>query len=229
MKKVSVPDFTLVFQEKQKLFTPRFGDIILTYHEIGNIVLTSGKVVACDPFIDLEADPFTANLAPGCYPVVLSVAHIQKNNDRRVAYAMLRLSERTPIRWEMATRHGEDLSSLKEGERFVYGVDTGTGCFVDADTVQIITDKWETETGEEEFADQLEEALEKNYSPTWDWAVLTVDNSTNANIIAFKSGWGDGFYASYFGYDAEDNIVNLITDFDLFERQLPGNFSLRDI
>jgi hypothetical protein len=38
---------------------------------------------------------------------------------------------------------------------------------------------------------------------------------TGANQIAFSTGHGDGFYASYWGYDGTDDIVCLVTDFDI--------------
>jgi hypothetical protein len=34
-----------------------------------------------------------------------------------------------------------------------------------------------------------------------------------ANIAMFESGWGDGFYASYFGFDEEGRVAALVTDF----------------
>jgi hypothetical protein len=32
----------------------------------------------------------------------------------------------------------------------------------------------------------------------------------------FASGWGDGCYASYWGYDNENQVSCLLTDFNLF-------------
>jgi Protein of unknown function (DUF4241) len=31
--------------------------------------------------------------------------------------------------------------------------------------------------------------------------------------VIFSSGFGDGYYASYFGYDGEGELVALMTDF----------------
>ena len=45
---------------------------------------------------------------------------------------------------------------------------------------------------------------------------MKVSNATEANLIAFSSGWGDGGYASFWGYDEKDNITSLVTDFALF-------------
>lgn len=193
---------------------PNRGNIIFTPYKIGELVLTSGKLVACDPLVNPNSEPFEITLTPGRYPVILSVAHIQKNNNQRVAYAMLRLSDRTPARWEMATVPGEDLSSLPEGYIFGYDVDSGTGCFMDAEVGQIIDDSIYADTEEEILVYQLLERLEKTQIPTWCWADMCIDKKSQANVIAFTSGWGDGVYITYFGYDADNNIVSVVTDFE---------------
>ncbi len=67
-----------------------------------------------------------------------------------------------------------------------------------------------------DLADQLLAAL--NYHPILyvRGVNFCVDEATGANIIAFSSGWGDGCYASYWGYDADGKIACLITDFGVF-------------
>ncbi|AFY41303.1 DUF4241 domain-containing protein [Nostoc sp. PCC 7107] len=212
--------FVQAFQNQQ-VATSEPNEIIFNTYNIGELVLTSGRLVACDPLVNPDSEPFKVTLNPGRYPVILSVAHFQRNNDRRVVYAMLCLSQQTPVRWEMATTCNEDenLSLLAEGEIFGYGVDSGTGCFMDADAAEIINESmysaYSTKTRAEDLTYQIECELQKNYSDTWDWANVCVDNSTHANVIAFHSGWGDGIYPTYFGYDATNNIVNVITDFNL--------------
>jgi len=39
------------------------------------------------------------------------------------------------------------------------------------------------------------------------------------NCVAFSSGWGDGVYASYFGYSTAHDVVCLVTDFDVLWRE----------
>jgi hypothetical protein len=46
-------------------------------------------------------------------------------------------------------------------------------------------------------------------------ATVTVQGGAGGNLIAFSSGWGDGCYASFFGYDAHDKLVGLVTDFQV--------------
>ena len=138
-----------------------------------------------------------------------------------VAYSTLCLSEQIPINWKLATRSGEDLNLLPEGKKFGFGVDSGTACFMDADVAEIIVDTaWEAKTYEETWASKLEEGLEKNRYLGCQWVNLCVDDHTGGNIIAFESGLGDGFYSSYFGYDTEGNIVQIVTEFLSGELQI---------
>ncbi|GHO43679.1 hypothetical protein KSX_18420 [Ktedonospora formicarum] len=47
------------------------------------------------------------------------------------------------------------------------------------------------------------------------WVNANLDEQTGANIIAFYSGWGDGCYGSYFGYDEQEQPICLLTNFDV--------------
>lgn len=210
------PNFSRAFQVGQKVNSP-LGEMVLTPYHAGELVLTSGKLVACDPLAFPGTEPFATNFIPGCYPVILSLARNQENDNPTVAFAMLRLSEQVPVRWEMATRPGENLSCLKERQVFGYGVDSGIGCFMDADAAQVLVDNsWDAETHEESLISKLVDLLDEDRSMGFMLTSLGVDESTRANVIAFTSGLGDGFYPSYFGYDEEDNIVNAVTDFCFF-------------
>ena len=46
---------------------------------------------------------------------------------------MLRLRKAKPVRWEMAVWPGQDPTELEADQFFGYGVDSGTGSFLDAD------------------------------------------------------------------------------------------------
>jgi hypothetical protein len=98
-----------------------WGEVNLKLHNAGNLVLPTGRIVACDPLTSPEIPPFTVSVLPNEYPVILSVANFN-NNDQRVAYAMLRFDDKKPVRWKMALLPNQDVSSLKEAEVFYYGV-----------------------------------------------------------------------------------------------------------
>ncbi len=207
-------DFSKAFQDGQQLKT-ELGDVTFSTHQVGELVLTSGNLVACDPLSLSEIEPFAVNVTPGSYPVILSVARLHKSKERRVAYAMIRLSDRPAVKWDLATLPDEDLSTLEDGEIWGYGVDSGTGCFMDEDTAFLLLDLWEEDKFEEAFAEKLFAEISKNSARTCEFANIRVDDETEANVIAFNCG--DGIYPTYFGYDAEGTLVAAMTDFELFD------------
>lgn len=44
-------------------------------------------------------------------------------------------------------------------------------------------------------------------------ANITLNESDERNMVVFSTGFGDGVYPSYFGYNSDDKISSLITDF----------------
>ena len=48
-------------------------------------------------------------------------------------------------------------------------------------------------------------------------ATVVVDDSTHANVVAFASGFGDGAYPSYAGFDRDGRIVAVLTDFGILD------------
>ncbi len=211
---MKIQDYSKAFQAGQVLNRVFFGNKILKPHKIGELCLTSGKLVVCDPICFLlGTDPFAANFHPGYYPVIISVAYNQNNEEPMPAYAMVRLDEQTPVRWEMATKSGEDITELKEGEAFGYYVDSGISCFMDDDAAELLVNSTlEAENEDEDLVTELDNLLDENTSLGFMYANLCVNETTKANIIAFSTGIGDGFFVSYFGYDTNNNIVGVVTE-----------------
>ncbi len=208
---MQLPDFSRLFEEGKEIAT-EIGRVVLRTRAAGELTLTSGRVVACDPLSSPDTEAFGRAVPAGNFPVSLCVAHFE-DGDRRVAAALVRFSGRAPARWELALHEGEDASELEEGEVFGYPVDSGTGCFMDEETARLVL----TGVDEEAFADALEDELEKTYEDTWSWANVELDAEAGRNIVAFSAGLGDGVYASYFGLDEGGEVVCLVTDFSLFE------------
>ncbi|BAZ15293.1 hypothetical protein NIES4071_71650 [Calothrix sp. NIES-4071] len=205
-------DLSKAFLEGQVL-TSRSDLMYLKPYEVGKLVLTSGKLVACDPLVFAGTEPFEANLAPGSYPVILSLAYKQDEKFPLVAFAKVCLSDKNPVRWKLATKAGEDLACLKDNEVFGYGVDSGIGCFMDADASQILVDNtWKyCEVYEETLACKLDQLLDEENDLGIMLTNMCVNEATGANIIAFSVGIGDGFYSSYFGYGVDNSIVEVVT------------------
>jgi hypothetical protein len=200
-------------------------NVTISTHQIGEIILTSGRIIACDPLIVPDTRyHLKKRVKPGRYPIIVSLADFQPVGDARFACAMLRISEEATVRWEVALINEPDIN--QKADRTAYMVDAGTGCFVDWDAAEIIAglvslDVVYPEKDEfEMFCDRVIAEMESNSfgdEPfTAGWANMKVSDETEANIIAFSSGWGDGDYASFWGYDASGHLTSLVTDFALF-------------
>ncbi|WP_459502936.1 DUF4241 domain-containing protein [Bacillus sp. C1] len=178
--------------------------------------VTSGKLVACDPLI-FNKNYFEQTIQPGTYPIVAWW------HDNVIAGAGLKLSEAKVTAWKMATKPGQNVSELEEGYIFGYPVDTGLGCFADIEAMNKlaeIEDRLQQELGDEFISlydDLIDDVLTEHDD---EWGNCVVCEETGSNIIMFRSGYGDGFYPSYWGFDEKGNVVSLVTDFQvLYEEE----------
>lgn len=194
------------------------GKVIFNPLDAGLLYLPSGKLFACDPLVIGASPSFDAEFPQkSCYPVTLSIAQVlDRKMSPRVAYAMVQFTQTQPLKWKLANFLGYDLSSLQEGEFFGYGVDSATGCFIDYEASFLLDDMTYMEEPKS-LLDELSDILEDIQSFSVAWANLCIDKHTHANVVAFQTGWGDGVYASFFGYDVENNIACVVTDCQLFD------------
>ncbi|WP_205895603.1 DUF4241 domain-containing protein [Metapseudomonas otitidis] len=172
---------------------------------VGELELPTGQLVACDPLVSCDA-PFTQTVPKGRFPLQLAIARI--GEDERIAFARIVFAPGTATRWEMALVDGQDPSTLGPDEFFGYGVDSGTGGFMDAAALR----RYETQREQEgeAFDERLLAELDKTYRHTRSWTLLPTEAG---NVTLFSSGYGDGTYPSYFGYDASGRLVAVVTDF----------------
>ncbi|QMU71112.1 DUF4241 domain-containing protein [Streptacidiphilus sp. P02-A3a] len=222
----AAPDVARMFTAGEQFAFPsgQLGTVLVTPPV--ELSLPSGRIVACDPFTGLGAyggDPFTVTVPPGRYQVTASMLEITAPEDpesesdreldhepepeqphRRVAAARLVISDQPVAVWEQAVVPEQDLGALGEDEFYGYGVDAGTGCFVDAEAVEPLGDfESDTETLMAAF-----EAVE------WSAGVVTLTAPESGhNLVAFSSGWGDGVYPTWIGRTASGEVACLVTEF----------------
>jgi hypothetical protein len=202
-----------------------------TCEHAGRVRLTTGHVVATDPLVNIEARGFTTALPPGQYPVTFALV------DGDIAFALLRITDERPARWEQALQPGEN---PKPGQLLGYPVDSGTGSYLDDAAARLIEKRqndagaWCAKRASEKVdprdADRWHRAMDECqkalgpgllqilYAAGYDHhhsANVCVEPETGANLIAFTSGAGDGVYSTFVGFGADGAPVALVTDFNL--------------
>jgi len=184
------------------------GQARLRVIDVGELVLRSGDLGACDPFVALEHCPVWAQVPAGSYPVRLSIADVSEHADGshdRHAYLTLLVDADA----EEHTRRC--LGKADAG----FGVDTGSACFVDASAIS------EGMPDPEQWFEGLFEAQGGWFSRMDDPAhvapgVANIElpvSNVGANVVVVRSGWGDGVYPVVGGYDADGRLVRVHLDF----------------
>ena len=192
--------------------------------DIGAVHFPSGTIFACDPLVELEdTPPFIQTIPAGTYPVKICVVPSEKYGDR-YACVKVEVSREKPVRYELGMTGKEDLDEeLDEDGYFGFGVDAGMGCVADIQTQAAFKTYWAKRLEEDPdidpyndlFCDLLEEnakACPKYQLSHGDWLNWTVPD-TDCNLPIFASGWGDGYYPVYFGYDAKGKVCAVYVRF----------------
>lgn len=219
-------DLEQYFTEKQ------IGEVEVDVLNLGEVRFPTGEVIACDPLIDLgECQSFIQTIPPGKYPLKLCV----ELSFEKYACAKLEIAKERPVRYEMAMTGQENLSDVMEDEEgiFGFGVDAGMACLADVKAQEDFDRYWKKRLEKEEDIDNsyddllcsiLEESAEKypKYQREGgDWALWDIPDSP-CNLPIYTSGWGDGYYASYFGYDKQEQICAVYTLFIDLEEEEEG-------
>jgi uncharacterized protein DUF4241 len=202
---VSNEYLALAFADGRKLTDPDYGELTLFQHAIGDLILPTGQLVACDPFVAPVSVPFNLRVPTGRLPVVLTIADF--GHDQRVAFASIHFQNALPVEWKMMATGSNDPATLAPSRHFGYAVDSGTGCFMDHSAGQALFAKMKADPDYYKF---MIAEMEKTYRHTWDWLNLPVGD---ANVIAFHSGLGDGIYATYAGLNADEQFAAVVTEF----------------
>jgi hypothetical protein len=183
---------------KEPFYVPSLKqDVDWSVVEPGDLMAPTGRICACDPLVDFEAQPFAFTVPAGAYPVRLYVAKFDA--DERIAFAALWFSSHSIASWESALVEGQDPGTLKPGEFFGYGVDSGTGCFQTPEALALLNARMDRE---QDYFERIIEAMDDASVHTRSWARIQPEPSHPLSFLVFSSGFGDGFYGTYLGRDA---------------------------
>lgn len=164
--------------------------------DAGEVRLPSGRLVATDPGyltrkLRPEEGPLTARVAPGTYPVELSIAQNPADGGGTVAGARVVVSDEPVVSWELGLRQGEIEADLNDEEFFGFGVDTGTASFTDAEAIPAVADP----------AQEVSASLDDWYG--------TVDEGA---LVMWHAGYGDGSYPVWVGRDSDGAVAVFVAD-----------------
>ncbi|MEO8148578.1 MAG: DUF4241 domain-containing protein [Bacteroidia bacterium] len=183
------------------------SDVAFTAVEIGRIKIESGKIIACDPIVMNHGMPFTQMFPIGEFPVQLAL--MQENKDARVAFSRIIFSNDSVSKWECALTNGQSPTSITGMNIYCYGVDGGIGMFIDE-----LADKDFVKKGNAEWYEAFVKNFQNNYRNSWSYVFPKFDGH---NLAAFSTGYGDGCYATYIGFNSKNEPCRLLTDFGIIE------------
>ncbi len=200
----------------QKIFSKNFVETpLLETFEAGKIILTSGKIVACDPLITNDMKPFNTDFPEGKFPVLV---HKEKESNC-VAYVEIVFGNSDVSEWQLATTDGQNVKDLADEEIFGYPVESGMGCFMDINTQEELNhleQKLFRRKGDD-FMGIYEEFFHDHFfdekGAIDQYAFLKPNQDKDGNIFAFETGYGEGFYASYIGFSKQNIPVKIVTEF----------------
>ncbi|OIQ20210.1 MAG: hypothetical protein BM557_05955 [Flavobacterium sp. MedPE-SWcel] len=193
--------------------------------QIGTLNLPTGKIIVADPFFTLEQKPFIRTVAPNKYPVYAYMAKIDEMH-HRIAYVKIKFQENDASKWILALTDDlttEEMNDLDEGEFYGFPVESGLACFLDEETNNELVTKINTLLEKDPEANYYDAVLAKEFKEysgkneysrvLGDWNDHHPNKDSENNAIMCASGWGDGYYPSYWGLNENDDTIELVLDF----------------
>ena len=208
----------------------KIGEMEVDILDIGKVNLPTGEILACDPLVELgEARTYIQKTPVGKFPVKICVVP-SRDYGNRYACVKVEFNKNKPVVYELAvTGNEKEMDEAGEDEFYGFGVDAGMGCVADKKTQEEYTKYWkkleEEENADNPYDDIFEELLEESFKkfPKYqrdcgDWANFIIPD-TDLNIPVFASGWGDGDYPCYFGYNEKGELCGFYIHFIDIERE----------
>jgi Protein of unknown function (DUF4241) len=181
----------------------------------GSLVVATGYIVACDPVLNPDRPAF-AQLAPqGQFPVRLLL-----NDDDATLAAAVVFAPGTPHTWVLALLPGQDPAALQPNGFYGYPLNDEYGCFMDEAAFAQLERREEREiarVGEDDYQAYFDDVMDTEMAEQHDFRLLNHHPmpDSDLNVVLFQCGAGPGVYASYWGLDAQGQVLCLLTNFGL--------------
>ena len=202
---------------------------------VGTVDVPSGKVIVADPLCYLAGEHIIApvlkrKIPPASYPAEVSVCRYP-GMGIRMCTARLKITEKPAVRYELAECEEETAAfKAKDGIMQGFPVDAGMMCFIDAKLAKnyaAFIEKWHKENpGKNHYDDYFAAFFAESYAqfPAYqreggDFIEWTNPDSRERTVM-IASGFGDGFYRSFWGFDESGEVCELVVpmvDADLLD------------
>ena len=192
--------------------------------DMGEIEFPTGDILVRDPLVWLNRDEkaYLTSVPRGKYRIETLVVKLEEDH-YRYALSRVRFTENVPKIYYEALKGDENLDDVDGDSIFGFNVDAGLATIVDVATRNAycdFKDKWYAENPDkniyddfftEVFANNAEE--NPNYQREGgDWINFKLPNS-ELSIPMIQSGFGDGRYPVYFGYDENGEFCDLVVEY----------------
>jgi hypothetical protein len=189
-----------------------FGRMDIEKIEAGKLKLNTGRIIATDPILLYDDESFSERVKPGSYSVYIYVGKAGKRKRQTVA-AEIRFNDNDVVKWDMALLKGESSKGFSYDEFMGFEVENGLACFMDEKVMEMLDLMSEEEL--EAYEAKVKEAVRKSDNSLAD---IIMDEKSSLNIIVFASGWNEGTFPNYYGYDKNNKLSRLVTDFMVIEK-----------
>ena len=192
--------------------------------DMGEIEFPTGNILVRDPLVWLNRDEkaYLTSVPRGKYRIETLVVKLEEDH-YRYALSRVRFTENVPKIYYEALKGDENLDDVDGDSIFGFNVDAGLATIVDVETRNAycdFKDKWYAENPgkniyDDFFAEIFAKSAEEN--PLYqrdggDWINFKIPNS-ELSIPMIQSGFGDGRYAVYFGYDENGKLCDLVVEY----------------
>ncbi len=177
---------------------------------MGKLIVSSGKIIACDPALMEEYGiPFTQTFPIGQFPVELAVAKV--GAEETIAFARVNFSSEAVVKWEVALLPNQKAVPVYGTASHGFVVDAGLATFLDNDAKPAL---------DQDKVTSLDGAVYQTMAPHnhYGWR-YTLYPFGKFNMAVYSAGFGDGRYTPYIGFDAAGKPCRLLVDFGIFSWQ----------
>lgn len=191
---------------------------------MGTVTFPTGKIIVCDPLVYLDKNtvPYREKVPVGTFMLETLAAEMEEGNFRYIA-TRIRFAEEEAAYYELALTGTEDLSDWKNFDYIGFAVDAGLATVADV-KVRDAYCKFESDWYEKNpegniYDDFFADIFAKSYeaAPRFqreggDWINFTIPG-TSYRFPMIQSGFGDGCYPVYFGYDRAGNLCRMVMEY----------------